>query len=125
MEKIYTITDLENAILNLEIKQDLEKVKLKEQFFYTYESLKPLNILKNILRSASESEDVKGSIINNSIGLTADYISKKIFGKSTNSPLKTIFGNVILFSVKKIVENNTEVVMVLLDRLLAKISRKK
>lgn len=125
MEKIYSLSDLNNAILLLESKQAVEEMKLKEQFQLTYESLKPLNILKNIFKQASKSEDLKENIINNSIGLTAGYLSKMMFEKTTNSPLKKIFGTIVLFSVKKIVENNTELIMSLADKFLGKISRKK
>jgi hypothetical protein len=125
MEKINTITDLDRAILLLESKQAIEEKELKEQFQLTYESLKPLNILKNVFKKAAESNDLKENIVNNSIGLTVGYLSKMMFEKTTKSPIKKILGNVVLFGVTKIVENNTEFIMLLLDKLLKKINQKK
>ena len=125
MEKICNVTDLDAAILNLENVQKNDKAKLKEQFNYTYESLKPLNFLKDILKNASESDDLKESILNNSIGLTAGYFSKLMFESSSKSPIKKIVGNAVLFGFKKIIENNSDVILLFLDKILAKITRKK
>ena len=118
MEKIYSETDLNNAILLLESKQAVEEMKLKEQFLLTYESLKPLNIIKNIFKQASESDDLKENIINNSISLTAGYLSKVVFEKAANSPIKKLFVNVVMFSVKKMVINNTEVIKLIVNKFL-------
>lgn len=123
MEKIYSETDLDRAIELLEGKQALEEMKLKEQFHLTYESLKPLNILKNIFKQASDSDDLKDSIINNSIGLTAGYISKIVFQKSSNSPLKKLFGDIILIGINKIVANHPETIKLLVNRFLQIINR--
>lgn len=125
MEKICNVTDLDAAILNLENVQKNDKAKLKEQFNYTYESLKPLNFLKDILKNASESDDLKESILNNSIGLTAGYFSKLMFESSSKSPIKKIVGNAVLFGFKKIIENNSDVILLFLDKILVKITRKK
>ena len=125
MEKICNVTDLDAAILNLENVQKNDKAKLKEQFNYTYESLKPLNFLKDILKNASESDDLKESILNNSIGLTAGYFSKLMFESSSKSPIKKIVGNAVLFGFKKIIENNSDVILLFLDKILAKVTRKK
>ena len=125
MEKICNVTDLDAAILNLENVQKNDKAKLKEQFNYTYESLKPLNFIKDILKNASESDDLKESILNNSIGLTAGYFSKLMFESSSKSPIKKIVGNAVLFGFKKIIENNSDVILLFLDKILVKITRKK
>ena len=125
MEKICNVTDLDAAILTLENVQKNDKAKLKEQFNYTYESLKPLNFIKDILKNASESDDLKESILNNSIGLTAGYFSKLMFESSSKSPIKKIVGNAVLFGFKKIIENNSDVILLFLDKILVKITRKK
>ncbi len=125
MGKIYSETDLNNAIQLLEGKQAEEEMKLKEQFHLTYESLKPINIIKNIFKQANESDDLKENIINNSISLTVGFLSKIAFKKAANSPLKYIFGNVVMFSINKIVANNPEVIKLLVNRFLQIIGSKK
>lgn len=109
MKKIYTEIDLNSAILLLESKQLDEEMRLKEQFHVTYESLKPINIIKSIFKQTSKSDDLKENIINNSISLTAGYLSKIVFEKvASSSPFKKLFGSIIMFSVNKIIENNPE-----------------
>ncbi|WP_372795377.1 hypothetical protein [Lutibacter sp.] len=125
MGKIYSETDLKSAIQLLESKQAVEEMELKEQFHLTYESLKPLNIIKNIFSQASKSDDLKENIINNTISLTAGYISKITFEKGAKSPLKKLFGSVVMFSVNKIVANNPEAIKLLVNRFLQVISSKK
>ena len=53
MEKIYSEIDLNIAILQLESKQAEEEKLLKEQFQHTYESIKPINIIKNIFKETT------------------------------------------------------------------------
>ena len=125
MENIYSETDLNNAIQLLENNQALEGMMLKEQFHSTYESLKPLNILKNVFKQASESEDLKESIKNNSIGLALGYISKIAFEKMAKSPIKKLLGSIILLNVKRVVANNPEIIKLLTGRFLQIISSKK
>jgi hypothetical protein len=49
MEKITSVEELKKAILLLEIKQANEGALLKEQLLVTYESLKPINLIKKSL----------------------------------------------------------------------------
>ena len=125
MEKIYSETNLNNAIQVLESKQTAEEVMLKEQFHLTYESLKPINILKNIFSQASKSDDLKENIINNTISLTVGYLSKVAFEKDAKSPFKKLFGSVVMFSVNKIVANNPEAIKLLTNSFLQIFSSKK
>ena len=47
MEKITTTVQLKSEIQDLEYKQACEWILLKEQFQVTYQSLKPVNIIKS------------------------------------------------------------------------------
>lgn len=125
MEKIYSETDLNFAILLLENKQAAEEIMLKEQFHLTYESIKPINIVKNIFKKATESQEIKENILNTSVGLTAGYLSKILFERVANSPLKKLVGSAVMFSVKNAVANNPEVVKLLANGFLKMISSKK
>ena len=125
MENIQSVTDLNNAILFLENKQAHEEMKLKEQFHLTYESLKPLNIVKNIFKKTVESNDLKDNIVNSSIGISAGYISKMVFQKLATNPLKSILGNFVLFGVKKVMENNADVIKVVVHNIIEKIKSRK
>jgi hypothetical protein len=47
MQNITSIAELKNAIQLLEVKQADKGQLLKEQFFLTFESLKPANLLRS------------------------------------------------------------------------------
>lgn len=125
MEKIYSEIDLNIAILLLESKLATEEKLLKEQFHLTYESIKPINIIKNIFKKATDSADLKENIINTSVGLTAGYLSKIVFETVTNSPLRKLVGSAIMFNVKNAVAHNPEVVKFLANGFLKLIGSKK
>lgn len=110
MQNIHSETDLKAAIYLLEVKQAEEAKLLKEQFLEAYESVKPLNLIKNTFKEAVGSGDLKDSIINASVGMTAGYISKAVFQGVTSSPLKKVLGTVLMFGIKSVVAKNPETV---------------
>ena len=57
MENQYTAETLKEAIKKLEIKQAEEGQLVKEQLLITYENLKPVNILRNIVKDVYSSEN--------------------------------------------------------------------
>jgi hypothetical protein len=65
MEKITSVEELKKAILLLEIKQANEGALLKEQLMETYESLKPINLIKKSLSDLTSSPDFKGDLLRN------------------------------------------------------------
>lgn len=125
MEKIYSETDLNMAILLLESKQAGEEMRLKAQFHLTYESIKPINIIKNIFKETTESQEIKENIFNNSIGLTAGYLSKIVFERVANSPIKKLVGSAVMYGVNNAVVNNPGVIKLLANGFLKMIIPKK
>lgn len=110
MQKINSEMDLRNTILQLEGKQAYERKELKEQFLQVYESVKPINLIKNTFKAVSESSDLKNNIVNTSVGLTAGYLSKKIFEKVSHNPLRKFLGSALMFGITNIISRNPEVV---------------
>jgi len=110
MQNIFTETDLRVAILQLEIKQAEEAKLLKAQALKAYESIKPVNLIRNTFMEAAESQDLQDNLINASVGLTAGYISKLLFQGVTNSPVKKFLGTAIMFGIKNVVAQNPEAV---------------
>jgi hypothetical protein len=106
MEKQYTVETLKEEIIALEIKQAEEGQLLKEQLLITYENLKPINILKNIVKDFYSADDYKQDFLEIVAGMTSGFISKKIIiGRSKNPVLKLIglavqFGMTTLVSKK-------------------------
>jgi hypothetical protein len=110
MQKINSETDLRVAILQLEIRQAEEGKQLKEQFNVAYESIKPLNLIKNVLTEAAGSRDLRDNILNTSVGVTAGYLSKMIFQGFTNNPVKKLLGTAVMFGITNLVAKNPEAV---------------
>ena len=110
MQKIVTQTDLRVAILQLESKQELEGIMLKEQFLVAYESVKPINLIKSTFLEAAGSEDLQDNLINSTIGMSAGFISKLLFQGLSGSPVKKIIGTALMFGIKNLVAQNPETV---------------
>jgi hypothetical protein len=103
MQKINSTGDLSFAIAQLKKKQAGQIELLQAQLYHTYDSLKPLNLIRNTILQAAGSADIKYNILNTSAGLTAGFLIKKLLvGKSTNPVLK-IAGNALMFGVTNLV----------------------
>lgn len=108
MDKITNIAELNKAILLLEAKQSLESCMLKEQFKITYESLKPINFIRNTFKELVTAPDFKEDLLNTSLSLAAGYFSKKLAIGSTNNPFKQILGSFLQMGVTSIVSKNSD-----------------
>lgn len=108
MEKITTAVGLKFAIKQLELKQVKDRDLLDEQLKTTYESLKPVNIIKSTLNELTTDPNFKGNLLDTTLSIAAGYLSKKIAVGSTHNPFKIIFGILIQMGVSKFVSKNTE-----------------
>lgn len=124
MRETHTVADLNVAIETLEAQQAEEGQQLKQQFRLTYESVKPINLIKSTFREAAESADLKTNILNTVVGLTMGVVSKKVFVNLSSSPVKRLFGNAILFGVTNLVAKNPRIVNSCLDAILTRIRKK-
>ncbi|MBA4250588.1 MAG: hypothetical protein C0442_02530 [Chlorobiaceae bacterium] len=74
--------DLNDAILMLQKKQSEELLLLRQQFHITFQSLKPINLIKSTLQEITQAPEIKNTIAKNLIGLTTGYLAKKSFSRS-------------------------------------------
>jgi hypothetical protein len=102
MKKINQTDLLNETIIRLENRQTLELYALKEQFELTYESLKPLNLIKSAFTEMTTSPNIKGNIINNVIGIATGYLTKKVLVGSTHNPFKKILGTLLQFVITNV-----------------------
>lgn len=124
MKTINSTSELTEAILLLETRQADQGIQLREQFNLTYESLKPLNLIKSTFREAASSRELKDNIINTGTGLVAGYLSKKLFEGVSHSPLKKILGSALMFGITNMVSRNPETMKSLGQKFLNGISFK-
>lgn len=108
MQKITTVAALKSAIQQLEYKQAKEWPVLKEQFLITYENLKPLNVLKNTFNELTTSPDVKKSLLDTTIGLTAGYLTKAVIIGVSRNPVKIILATFLQLGITNIVAKHPE-----------------
>jgi hypothetical protein len=107
MQKINSITELEEAILLLETRQKTEAKQLNEHFRLAFNSIKPINLIKNTFKEVAQSSELKNNIVNTSIGLSAGYLSKVLFQGASKNPFKKLLGGVIMFGITNLVTKNT------------------
>ena len=118
MQKNNSDTSIKDAILALSHQQAEEGRLLKEQFNLVYESIKPINIIKNTFKQAAASEELKENILNTSLGLAVGYLSKVLFEDVSTSPLKKLIGTALLFGITNIIAKNPETVKAFGKRFL-------
>ena len=124
MEKINSQASLRKAILQLESKRAVQEKLLKDEFLLTYNSMKPINMVKSAFRELTQSSDLKDNVLNSLVGLTAGYISKLLFVGFAKNPVKKLIGSALMFGITNVVTKNPEVVKSLGKGLLKMISRK-
>ena len=100
------MTELRASILLLEIKQAEEGRLLKEQFRTTYESLRPVNLIKNTFNELASLPNLKKDALNATLGIAAGYLSRKVAIGTTHNPLKKLLGAFLQMSVTSIVAKN-------------------
>jgi len=110
MQNITTIAELKNTIQLLEVEQAINGELLKEQFFLTYESLKPVNILRNTMKDISSSPYLIENILGATLGLGSGYLSKKIVVGASGNIIRKLFGSVLQFGVTNLVAQHPDVI---------------
>lgn len=108
MRKITSTTELKEAIFLLEMKKANEGRLLKEQFMITYESIKPVNLIKNSISELIRSPELKDNLLNTTLGIAAGYLTKKVAVGSTHNPLKQLLGAFLQMGVTNLVAKNTD-----------------
>jgi hypothetical protein len=111
MEKITSISDLKNAIQILEIEQDYKGKRLKEEFYLTYESLKPFKILQSALKDVASSPYLIENILTTVMGLTSGYLSKRLVVGASGGALRKIIGSVLQMGVTTAVTKHPDTLM--------------
>jgi hypothetical protein len=108
MKKKSQTDALSERIVLLQNKQAEQLIILREQFYITYESLKPLNLIKNVLHEVASSPALKNNLLNNVIGLMTGYLSKKVLIGTSHNPIKKILGAFLQFAIANLVSKHSE-----------------
>jgi hypothetical protein len=125
MPAITTVSELKSAIQQLEQKQKEEWMLLKHQSLHTFESLKPVNIIKTSFKELVTSPDFKEDVLGTLLSLAIGFLSKKMAVGSTNNPLKQLLGTILQLGVTEIVSKNSDGIKAKLLQLINKFFSKK
>ena len=99
---------LDSAILVLQNKRDHEFNDLKSQLHNVYESVKPINILKQTITEFKTSPDIKSNLLQTAISLGGGYLSKKVLLGNTHSLFKKILGYVLQYGVTNYISKKVD-----------------
>lgn len=124
MEKIQSLSELEDAIKLLKFKKAEDEQLLKELFYMTYENVKPINMIKNLFKEPIASQNIKDSLLTTSVGLGAGYLSKLLFQGVVRVPFKKFIGSALMLSVENLISKNPGVVSTVSSLILNAFSKK-
>lgn len=103
MQNITSTAGLKDAIQLLEVEQTSNRQLLKEQFHLTYESFKPVNLLRNTLENIGSSPNLVDNITGNALGLASGYLIKKIVVGSSGNMFRKLLGIMLQVGVSNVV----------------------
>ncbi len=124
MEKITCVSDLKNAIQELENKQAQEWLLLKGQLIATHESFKPVNVIKNTIKEFTSTPSFLGNIFGAILGAKAGDLSKKLVVGDSREPFRNIFGSLMQFGVSNVVSRNPELIKSLAISIIGLFTKK-
>lgn len=113
--------ELKKMILEKETEHKIEGELLKEQFHLAYESIKPINIIKNTFKEIVFVPGIRENAINSAMGLSAGFIAKKLFTGRSHSLVKNILGFILEIAVAGRVSKNADEIKAFGGTLLKKI----
>lgn len=105
---IHTAEDLELAIIELEKRKVVQQSILVSQFHETYESLKPLNLLKSAFHKVTEAGDTRSGILKAAGGIGVGLLTKKLLIGKTTSVVGSLLSNALRLTASNTVMNNTD-----------------
>jgi hypothetical protein len=111
--KIEDQTDLKALIAGLEEKKDLQEKMLIDHFNLTYESLKPINMIKSTLQEISGSPNLKSNLLDATLGVGAGLLSKKLMVGSSNNIFRKIGGTLLEFGIATVVAKNSDKIKII------------
>jgi hypothetical protein len=120
MAKQNPVDSLKESIRLLEIRQVEEGQILKEQFKITYESLKPINLIKNSVKELASSVEIKNSLFETIVSIMTGYLTKKLMISSKSSTLMKLVGVFLQFGVTSLISNNAETIRIFMSDLIDK-----
>lgn len=107
MKKLNPTDALNELILISEQQYHNDLRLLKEQFHTAYESVKPINLLKNFVHEVSASPEIKEDVLGNIMGIATGFISRKLMVDENSSTFKKVFATILQFAITNVVSKHS------------------
>jgi hypothetical protein len=99
---------LEAKIVTLRNKQAEDLLILKEIYYTTLDSLKPLNLIKSATVELITDPKLKSNLIIGTIGLGVNYFSNKLLNQNASNSIERVIEKVLKFGIKFLSKKNNE-----------------
>lgn len=109
---------LNELIIAEELKYTNDLEQLKDQFYVAYESMKPINLVKNLFHEVTASPEIKRDLVSNAIGLGTGFLTKTLLLGTLHNPVKKVFGTVFEFAVANLVSKHSDGIKLIGGNLL-------
>lgn len=125
MKKKNETDALNELIIAEELKYANDLSQLKHQFNVVYESVKPLNLVKNLIHEVTSSPEIKNDLVSNAIGLGTGFLSKTLLVGFSPNPIKKVIGTIFEFAVANITAKHSDRIKLIGGNLLKHFLKKK
>jgi hypothetical protein len=109
MKKPKNAADLQEAIHVLELKVASQERDIQETFASVSENLKPLNLIKNGVRSVISGEN-KEDLFNVILGIGSGFLGRKLLIGKGNGVIGKTLGRAIQWGMAGLVSKNAETI---------------
>lgn len=111
MSRITSVNSLRRAIVSLENRQLAEEQLLIEQFTATYESLKPINVIRKMFDDILTVSELKEPLIETLAGVLTGYLSKILIIRNSDNAFRRLIGVFVQYGVTNIVSKNLKIIL--------------
>lgn len=105
MQNINSAADLKKAIIQLELDRTVQWEFLQEQVCNTYESMKPINLIKNSLIDMASSPYLKNKVFALILNSLNKFVSKHTSKEKSDNPFKNFINNLLQVGVSNFIVN--------------------
>lgn len=124
MGNINSAAELRLAIEAKQFELTIQGQLLKEHFFVTFESLKPINLIKSTLSEITSSPYLIENMLGAVTGMVSGYVSKKIAVGTSHNLFRKIMGSVLQFGVTNIVAQHPDILKSIGDFIIKQLFHK-
>ncbi|MBU2061962.1 MAG: hypothetical protein KKH44_08980 [Bacteroidetes bacterium] len=110
MKELNPTASLDRQIIALKEQQREEHLALNQQVKIVYESFKPSNLINSAVNEMVQTPNLRNNMLNNLIGLSTGYLSKKIMVAGSTNPLKKILGTIAQFLITNVVSKHSDAI---------------